>query len=97
MQNTTPSLTISDTHRIVGPQARAKSAEFQTALLFAQEYGILAASLEDRPFVPVGTVVLDGAPRDMKAIFRKWDEGTGSRQQGEKVVGLSAALEALGL
>jgi len=52
--------------------------------------------------VPVGTVVLDGAPRDLRAVFRKWNERMGRPRQhggteGERVVGLSAALEALGL
>lgn len=28
--------------------------------------------MEDRPFVPVATVVLEGIPRDLKAVFRKW-------------------------
>lgn len=51
--------------------------------------------------MPVGTVVLDGAPRDLRAVFRRWDERLGpgqhGRMEGERVVGLSAALEALGL
>ena len=55
---------------IVGALSRSQSVAFGTALLFAQEYGILAASAEDRPFVPVTTVVLEGVPRDMKAVFR---------------------------
>lgn len=77
--------------------ARSKMAEFQTAVFFAQEYGILAASLEDRPFVPVSTVVLEGAPRDMKAVFRKWDDANVARSslpQRLRLVPLSAALEA---
>ena len=33
--------------------------------------------MEDRPHVPTSTVVFGGAPRDMKACFRKWrDERT---------------------
>ena len=51
--------------------------------------------------MPVGIVVLEGAPRDLRAGFRKWDDGTGSmhqgRKEGDRVVGLSAALEALAL
>ncbi|KAJ9667194.1 hypothetical protein H2201_002715 [Coniosporium apollinis] len=59
---------------IVGALSRSQSHAFSTALLFAQEYGILAASLEDRPFVPVSTVVMEGVPRDMKAVFRRWED-----------------------
>jgi hypothetical protein len=28
--------------------------------------------MEDRPFVPVSTVVFEGVPRDLKFVFRKW-------------------------
>ncbi len=71
--------------------------------MFAQEYGILAAGMEDRPFVPVTTVVLEGIPKDMKSVFRKWDDarsptfhGTKFLQRGRslRVVPLTAALEA---
>jgi hypothetical protein len=44
--------------------------------LFAQEYGILAVSEEDRPFMPVTTIVLEGVPRDMKAVFRHWSDAS---------------------
>ncbi|KAI9811040.1 MAG: hypothetical protein M1832_001070 [Thelocarpon impressellum] len=88
-----------DFYIILGAKAQQKCGELQTALMFAQEYGILAASLEDRPFVPVGTVVLQGVPRDLKAVFRKWDdrrvivaEGSGSGQL--RVLSLSDAIEA---
>jgi len=57
---------------ILTPSSPHHPTAFTTALLFAQDYGILAASLEDRPFVPVSTVVVEGAPRDMKACFRRW-------------------------
>lgn len=57
---------------IVGKHAQAEYASFHNALDFAQEYAILAAGMEDRPFVPVSTVVLEGIPRDMKSCFRKW-------------------------
>ncbi|KAK5017160.1 hypothetical protein LTR60_002059 [Cryomyces antarcticus] len=92
---------------IPGPLAHRKFAAFHQALLFAQEYGILAASLEDRPFVPVSTVVMDGVPRDLKAVFRTWDDrvgigGTGALMSGKgvargkelKLVALSAAIAA---
>ncbi|KAI9814198.1 MAG: hypothetical protein M1827_003364 [Pycnora praestabilis] len=85
---------------VVGSQAQSRFAEFQTALVFAQEYGILAASLEDRPFVPVSTVVFEGVPKDLKAIFRKWEDKhtmtkwEPKRSPSLRVVPLSAAIAA---
>lgn len=57
---------------LVGARSKAKYPAFRNALDFAQEYAILAAGMEDRPFVPVSTIVLEGIPRDLKACFRKW-------------------------
>ena len=57
---------------IVGARAQSQYASFHNALDFAQEYAILAAGMEDRPFVPISTVVLEGIPRDLKSVFRKW-------------------------
>jgi hypothetical protein len=65
--------------------------------------------MQDRPFVPVSTVVLEGTPRDMKFCFRLWDNekgvgGTEALMAGSKgirragslrCVGLSAALASL--
>jgi hypothetical protein len=73
--------------------------------MFAQEYGILAAGMQDRPYVPVTTVVLEGIPKDMKGVFRKWRDGltptimqpaSPGLQRGRslRVVPLTAALEA---
>jgi hypothetical protein len=73
--------------------------------MFAQEYGILAAGMEDRPYVPVTTVVLEGIPKDMKSVFRKWRDGLAptvitptspglQRGRSLRVVPLTAALEA---
>lgn len=59
---------------IVGKRAQSQYASFHNALDFAQEYGILAAGMEDRPFVPISTVVLEGIPRDMKSVFRRWQD-----------------------
>ncbi|KAM0263032.1 hypothetical protein ACHAQJ_001411 [Trichoderma viride] len=59
---------------IVGSQAQSEYASFRNALDFAQEYAVLAASMEDRPFIPISTVVLEGAPRDLKRVFRKWTD-----------------------
>lgn len=73
--------------------------------MFAQEYGILAASAEDRPFVPAASVVIcvrnssepgkeaDDIPEGMRRAFRKWDD---SIIRGCKILPLTAALEATG-
>lgn len=91
---------------IVGSKSQSEYPAFHNALLFAQEYGILAAGMEDRPLVPITTVVLEGAPKDMKSVFRKWVDGlsitlhqpppSGGLQRGRslRVVPLNAALEA---
>ncbi|KAG5942919.1 hypothetical protein E4U53_007133 [Claviceps sorghi] len=95
---------------IVGSRANSQYSSFRNALDFAQEYAILASGMEDRPFVPISTVVLEGIPRDMKRVFRKWDDkksptvtkpagsGSGSglkRGRSLRVVTLTQALEAL--
>ncbi|KAI1115005.1 hypothetical protein F5Y14DRAFT_411835 [Nemania sp. NC0429] len=90
---------------VVGSRAQEQYASFHNALDFAQEYAILAASMEDRPFVPVSTVVLEGVPRDMKSVFRKWQDtlsptitnvNTGlKRGRSLKIVSLTQALQAL--
>ncbi|RVD87423.1 uncharacterized protein DFL_001659 [Arthrobotrys flagrans] len=59
---------------IVGEQAQDKRVDFQHALLFTQEYSIMAASNEDRPFVPPSNVVLGGAPKELKVVFRRWED-----------------------
>lgn len=59
---------------IVGRQSQTQYSAFRNALDFAQEYAILAAGMEDRPFVPISTVVLEGIPRDLKSVFRKWSD-----------------------
>jgi hypothetical protein len=82
----------------VGAEASSKAVEFVTALLFAQEYGILAASLEDRPAIPSCNITFHGAPPDFTAAFRKWEHPPGVNGQHDKslqVVALIDALEAL--
>lgn len=96
---------------VVGSRANTQYASFRNALDFAQEYAILAAGIEDRPFVPVSSVVLEGIPRDLKRVFRKWDDarsptatnngsdGAGGsplkRGRSLRVVTLTQALQAL--
>ncbi|KAF2683759.1 hypothetical protein K458DRAFT_443314 [Lentithecium fluviatile CBS 122367] len=89
---------------IVGALSKSQAAAFSTALMFVQEYSILAVSEEDRPFMPVSTVVLEGWPRDMKAVFRFWDDamvpaaglmrGKLGRGKSLRIVGLEKAIEA---
>ncbi|KAM3070316.1 hypothetical protein ACMFMG_010148 [Clarireedia jacksonii] len=90
---------------IIGAKAQSQYGAFHNALLFGQEYGILAASMEDRPFVPVSTVVIEGIPKDLKSVFRKWNDKLSptimqppstnlKRGRSLRVVPLTAALEA---
>jgi len=90
---------------IVGSKAQSQYLAFHNALTFAQEYSILAAGMEDRPHVPITTVVLEGIPRDMKSVFRKWRDNLTPtimtptspgirRGRSLRVVPLNAALEA---
>ncbi|KAI1631320.1 hypothetical protein F4809DRAFT_632854 [Biscogniauxia mediterranea] len=93
---------------VVGARAQDQYASFHNALDFAQEYAILAAGMEDRPFVPISTVVMEGIPRDLKSVFRKWRDAhsptimnntnnTGGLKRGRslKIVSLNQALQAL--
>jgi hypothetical protein len=65
--------TISNFHRIIGEQATQKSADFASAVVFAHEYGILATSLQDRPFIPKSFVALGGVADRCQSAFRKWN------------------------
>lgn len=95
---------------VVGAQAQHQYAAFHNALEFAQEYAILASGMEDRPFVPISTVVLEGIPRDLKSVFRKWRDSASptmtnppsgvpgsplKRGRSLRVVPLNQALQAL--
>jgi hypothetical protein len=90
---------------VVGSRAQSQYVAFHNALMFAQEYAILAAGMEDRPMVPFSSVVLEGIPKDMKSVFRKWRDElaptimqpANSLQRGRslRVVPLTAALEAM--
>jgi hypothetical protein len=65
-----------------------RDALFAQALLFASEYGILAAGLEDRVSIPKCLVVFAGVPNDVKILFRQWDEGLGLWGTGGLMAGL---------
>ncbi len=65
--------------------------------------------MEDRPFVPISTVVLEGIPRDLKSVFRKWRDADSptrmnsnnptspnlKRGRSLRIVPLTQALQAL--
>lgn len=78
--------------RIVGEHASTKSADFASAVVFAHEYGILAASLQDRPFIPKSFVSLGGVPDRCQSAFRKWDQLS---LHAPCVFPLDVAIEAL--
>lgn len=80
------------THSIVGDQAPLKSADFASAVVFAHEYGILAASLQDRPFIPKSFVSLGGTPDRCQSAFRKWSPRS---LHAPCVFPLDVAIEAL--
>lgn len=84
--------------RHVIAEANSKSAEFVTALMFAQDYAILTASLEDRPSIPTCKITFYGAPPDFTAAFRKWESPSshkGRHQKQCQVIALNDALEVL--
>ena len=63
---------------------------FTQALLFAHDYVILSASMEDRPAMPTATVVFAGLPREARLRFRRWDKarsvwGTGGMMAGRRL------------
>ncbi|KAI7975458.1 hypothetical protein EIK77_006414 [Talaromyces pinophilus] len=74
-------------------EAKSRAAEFASALVFAHEYGIMAASLQDRPFIPVGYVSIGGVPDSCTVAFRKWDPKLWPTTS--YVLPLNAAIEAI--
>jgi hypothetical protein len=78
---------------IVGEQATNRPAEFVSAVFFAHEYGILAASLQDRPFIPNSFVSLGGVPDTSREAFRKWEQPFSPMPP--QVFPLNAAIEAV--
>ncbi|THC89734.1 hypothetical protein EYZ11_010824 [Aspergillus tanneri] len=79
---------------IVGEQASNRPAEFASAVVFAHEYGILAASLQDRPFIPKSYVSVGGLPDSCRSAFRKWEPRLPSTPP-PRVFPLNAAIEAI--
>jgi hypothetical protein len=81
-----------NSHRIIGEHASQKSADFASAVVFAHEYGILATSLQDRPFIPKSYVALGGVADRCQSAFRKWNPRT---HHAPFVFSLDVVLEAL--
>ena len=79
----------------VGGQASSKSAEFATAVFFAQEYSILATSIQDRPLVPPCHVAFGHVPPDFRAVFRKWTPPTKDAGPVPATIPLNVVIEAL--
>lgn len=80
---------------LVGPMLPTQSETvrnllFGQTLLFASDYAMLAASIDDRPSVPKGYVLLSGVPQDVTLLFRHWDDTAGLWSGG----GLMAASQA---
>ncbi|XBQ87379.1 hypothetical protein V6000_003041 [Aspergillus fumigatus] len=85
--------TFFEIYVIVGEQASQRPAEFASAVVFAHEYGILAASLQDRPFIPNSLVSIGGIPESARSAFRKWEKPSG--QMRPQVFPLNAAIESI--
>ncbi|KAB8218101.1 hypothetical protein BDV33DRAFT_131191 [Aspergillus novoparasiticus] len=85
--------TFFEIYVIVGEQASNRPADFVSAVVFAHEYGILAASLQDRPFIPKSFVSLGGVPGSCCTAFRKWEQPT--LRMPPQVFPLNAAIEAI--
>ncbi|KAI5272445.1 hypothetical protein E4T47_04285 [Aureobasidium subglaciale] len=67
---------------------------FVQACLFAHDYAILSASLEDRPAIPKARVVLGGLSREVKIKFRRWEERRGLWGSGGLMAGKKAGDES---
>ncbi|EME47620.1 hypothetical protein DOTSEDRAFT_50986 [Dothistroma septosporum NZE10] len=56
---------------------KVRNAILGQTLLFASDYAIMVASMEDRRTIPKCSVLFSGVPRDVKLLFRHWDESQG--------------------
>ena len=87
---------------LVGPvfssQAEStRNAIFAQTLLFASEYAVLAASTEDRPQIPKTQVLFNGVPKELKMLFRHWEESVGLWGTGGLMAGSGARDEVRSL
>jgi len=90
----------SELYVLVGPlfasvqPETTRNALLAQALLFASDYGILAASMQDRAAIPKAKMVFSGVPEDIKALIRFWDGrkglwGTGGLMAGSGSKGMA--------
>ena len=87
---------------LVGPvfssqAGSTRNAMFAQTLSFASEYGVLAASTDDRPQVPTTQVLFNGVPKELKMLFRHWDESVGLWGTGGLMAGSGAGDEVRSL
>ena len=88
---------------VVGSQTRSLFSSFAKALSFAQDYGMLSVSIQDRPCLPRSNVLFLGAtgiiPASVRTAFRKWDDRLIKQQNSWTSVtvcmSLQDALQAL--
>lgn len=77
---------------------KARDFLFAQTLFFAEDYAVQAASLEDRPMVPKCSVLAAGVPRDVRMLFRFWQEERGLWGTAGLMAGsASAALRGEGV
>lgn len=73
-----------------------RNALLAQSLLFASDYAILSASLEDRPSIPKASVVFGGCPEGVQWLFRGWDNEHGLWGLGGLMAGSSMSKGKIG-
>ena len=73
-----------------------RNALLAQSLLFASDYAILSASLEDRPAIPKASVVFGGCPEGVQWLFRGWDDDHGLWGLGGLMAGSSMSKGKVG-
>lgn len=73
-----------------------RNALLAQSLLFASDYAILSASLEDRPSIPKASVVFGGCPEGVQWLFRGWDNEHGLWGLGGLMAGSSMSKGKVG-
>jgi hypothetical protein len=73
-----------------------RNALLAQSLLFASDYAILSASLEDRPAIPKASVVFRGCPEGVQWLFRGWDNEHGLWGLGGLMAGSSMSKGKIG-